>query len=32
MKFDAAYEDLLQYLSVSGMFNLSFGGFATEWN
>lgn len=31
MMYDRAYEDMLQYLSVSGMFNLSFGEFQ-EWN
>lgn len=31
MKFDPAYEDLLQYLSVTGMFNLQLEGFNAEW-
>jgi len=30
MKYDTAYEDLLQYLSISGIFNLTQGDFA-EW-
>ena len=32
MKNDPAYEDLLQYLSVTGMFNLNTGDFTFEWN
>ena len=32
MKTDPAYEDLLEYLSVSGMFNLNTGLFDFEWN
>lgn len=31
VRYDKPYEDLLQYLSVSGTFNLSFGGL-NEWN
>jgi hypothetical protein len=30
LKYDATYEDLLQYLSVSGIFNLTQGLFP-EW-
>ena len=32
MKYDPAYEDLLQYLSVSGMFNLASDVFNSEWS
>ncbi len=32
MKYDPAYEDLLQYLSVTGMFNLDSEAFKIEWN
>ncbi|CDW87464.1 mitogen-activated protein kinase organizer [Stylonychia lemnae] len=32
MKFDPAYEDLLQYLSVTGIFNLNQGDHAPYWN
>ena len=31
MKYDPAYEDLLQYLGVSGMFNLATQAFYLEW-
>ena len=31
MKYDKAYEDMLQYLSVSGHFNLATGDF-NEWH
>lgn len=31
MKYDTAYEDLLQYFSISGIFNLTHGDFH-EWN
>lgn len=30
MKYDPAYEDLLQYLSISGIFNITQGDFP-EW-
>ena len=30
MKYDPAYDDMLQYLSVGGMFNLTDGSFP-EW-
>ena len=32
MKYDPAYEDLLQYLGVSGMFNLAAQSFNSEWS
>ncbi len=31
MKFDPAYEDLLSYIGVSGMFNRQLEGFNEEW-
>ena len=31
MKYDPAYEDLLAYLGVSGMFNLASDAFNSEW-
>lgn len=32
MKYDPSYEDLLQYLSVSGSFNVTGSGYEAEWN